>query len=228
MQLDVTAVLSLLSTYGYPALGILVGVAAAGVPIPFPMTTTFVALGALTTVAHGPNFLVLAVVATLAAAAGHSADYGLGRSGSPRLRRWRARLERRIGGKTLRAAERRLTEGSTLVILLTRFPLTSLASPVSLAAGLTRVAYGRFLALELVGKATYFTTCLLLGRLLGPAVTHNVVLFALCSLLVTLLILMPMVLLRWRTRGGSPALQEERAGAAGGQDAAEPGSPSSR
>ncbi len=205
MRLDAAAILSLLSIYGYPALGILVALAAAGVPIPFPMTTTFVALGALSATAHGPNFLALAVVGTLAATVGHSADYGVGRSGSPFARRWRVRLERRIGSQTLSSVERWLTKSSTLVILLTRFPLTLLASPVSLVAGLTRVAYRRFLALELIGKATYFTTCLLLGRLLGPALTHNMALFAVCSVLVTLLLLTPMALLHLWTRSGPPA-----------------------
>ncbi len=232
MHLDAAAVLSLLSTYGYLALGILVCLAALGVPIPFPITTTFVALGALTTTAHGPSFIALAVVATLAAAAGHSADYALGRSGSPLVRRWRARLERRLGGEALSGAERRLADGSSLVILLTRFPLTVLASPVSLIAGLTRVAYRRFIALELVGTTTYFTTCLMLGRLLGPAMTHNVVLFALGSLLVTLLLLTPMVLLRLRTRPSSQrrptTILEDTAGSALEQDAVDPGLPTAR
>lgn len=196
MSLNATTILSLLSAYGYPALGVLVAVAAAGVPIPFPMTTTFVALGALSAGAGGPNFLALAVVGTLAAAAGHSADYGLGRSGRPFALRWRARLERRIGSQTLGRVERWLVESSTLAILLTRFPLTTLASPVSLGAGVMRVTYKRFLALELLGKATYFTTCLLLGRLLGPALTHNLVVVALWSVLVTLLMLTPLALLR--------------------------------
>jgi membrane protein DedA with SNARE-associated domain len=224
MHLDAAAILSLLSTYGYPALGVLVAVVAAGVPIPFPMTTTFVALGALTTTPHGPNFLALALVATLAAAVGHSADYGLGRSGSPLARRWRGRLERRIGGQTLGNLERRLARSSTLVILLTRFPLTPLASPASLVAGLMRVAYRRFLVLELIGKATYFTTCLTLGRLLGPAMTHHFLLFALCSLLVTLLLLTPVALLHWRSRrrsgpqGSSSAMPEETAESVGSHD----------
>jgi membrane-associated protein len=224
MHVDMATILSLLSTYGYPALGVLVALMAAGVPIPFPMTTTFVALGALTTTARGPNFLTLAIVATLAAAAGHSVDYGLGRSGSPFAQRWRGRLEHRIGSQTLGTVDRWLANSSTVVILLTRFPLTPFATPVSLVAGLTRVAYRRFLGLELIGKAAYFTTCLTLGRFLGPVMTHHFALFALCSLLVTLLLLSPMMLLHWRRRSGlgpqrgSNGIQEGTAESGGSQD----------
>lgn len=201
MSLDVASILSLLSSYGYPALGILVALAAAGVPLPFPMTTTFVTLGALTATAHGPNLLALLIVGTLAAAVGHSADYGLGRSTRPFALRRRARLERRIGSQTLGAVERWLAQSSTLAILLTRFPLTSLACPVSLGAGLMRVTYGRFLVLELIGKTAYFTICLLLGRLFGPAVTRHMALVILGSLLVTLLVfLTSMALVRLQAR----------------------------
>ncbi|HEX9039002.1 MAG TPA: VTT domain-containing protein [Ktedonobacterales bacterium] len=204
MHLDVPSILSLLSLYGYPALGILVAISATGTPLPFPMTTTFVTLGALTAAAHGPNFLALVIVGTLAAAVGHSADYGLGRSTRPFALRWRGRLERRIGSQTLGGVERWLDQSSTLVILLTRFPLTPLASPVSLGAGLMRVTYRRFLALELTGKSAYFTTCLLLGRLFGPEVTSHLGFVILGSLLVTLLLsLTSVALVRMRARPSS-------------------------
>src|SRR5262249_33617047 len=101
VQLDATALTHLINSYGYPARAVFVFLAAAGMPLPFPVAATFVALGALTAHPDGPNFLALALVATLAASAGHSLDYWLGRVGSPLLEKAVRRLERRPAGAVL-------------------------------------------------------------------------------------------------------------------------------
>ena len=194
-----SGLLALFDSYGYLALAGLVLLAAAGVPLPFPVSGAFVALGALTAEAHGPSFLALIVVAVLAAAAGHSVDFWVGRAGGgPLLRRWQARLARRMGAETLARAERGLARGSSLLILLTRFLLTPLASPVSLLAGAARVPYRRYLALELVGQAIYFTGYLTLGRILGVAITRNPLTFVALFALIALLVVAPTLLLRLR------------------------------
>jgi membrane protein DedA with SNARE-associated domain len=213
MQLNAADIVSLLSTYGYPALGVVVALAAAGVPIPAPVTMIFITLGVLSATAHGPNLLALLVIGTLAATLGHSADYGLGYSGNRLMQRLRAWLERRMGAHKLGRIERQLARSNALVILLTRFPLTPLASPVSLLAGASRIAYRRFLLLELLGDAAYFTTCLLLGRLLGPTLLRHLTPFALGSLVVMLLLLALIALMRSRTRSrptskAHPSLEE--------------------
>jgi membrane protein DedA with SNARE-associated domain len=198
MKLEAAALAQWIATYGYPALALLVALAAAGVPLPFPVAAAFVALGALTAAPRGPSFLVLALVAIPAAAAGHSLDYWLGRAGSPLLRRWLARIERGLQGSALLRGEQGLARNGSLVILLTRFLLTPIASPVSALAGAARVPFPRYLMLELVGQAIYFCGYLALGRALGPAVARsglNVVLF---FGVLALVILAPAALLRLR------------------------------
>jgi membrane protein DedA with SNARE-associated domain len=209
MHLNAADTLSLLSSYGYPALGVIVALAAAGVPIPAPVTMMFITLGALSATAHGPNLLVLLVIGTLAATLGHSVDYGLGYSSSRLMRRVRAWLERRMGAHNIDRIERQLAHSTAQVILLTRFPLTPLASPVSLLAGASRVVYRRFLLLELLGDTAYFTTCLLLGRFLGSALSRHLTPVVLGSLLVILLLLAPMALMRSWTRS-RPARKAHR------------------
>jgi membrane protein DedA with SNARE-associated domain len=172
--------------------------AAAGVPLPFPVAAAFVALGALTDAPHGPSFLALAAVAIPAAAVGHSLDYWLGRAGSPLLRRWFVRIERHLQGSALIQGERGLARNGSLVILLTRFLLTPIASPVSALAGAARVPYPRYLTLELVGQAIYFCGYLALGRALGPAVAQSGLTIALFFGILALVILMPAALLRLR------------------------------
>ena len=200
MHADPAGLLAFVSSYGYPAVALLVALAAAGAPVPFPVSAAFVILGALTADPRGPAFLPLAVVATLAAAAGHSADFWLGRAGGPLLRRGMARLERALGGDVLTRLERGLARGrsGTLLIFLTRCALTALATPVSLLAGAARVPYRRFLALELAGEAIYFTGYMTLGRALGPAVAHSLPTLLLFSACIAALVLAPTLLLRFR------------------------------
>jgi membrane-associated protein len=198
VRLDAAALAQWIASYGYPALALLVALAAAGVPLPFPVAAAFVALGALTAAPHGPSFLALAAVAIPAAAAGHSFDYWLGRAGSPLLRRWLAYIERRSHGSALLQGERGLARNGSLLILLTRFLLTPIASPVSALAGAARMPYPRYLTLELVGQAIYFCGYLALGRALGPAVARSGLTIVLFFGVLALVILVPAALLRLR------------------------------
>ncbi len=198
MPLDMTGLVHLITSSGYPALAVLAAlllVAAVGVPLPIPITSTLIVLGALTARPDGPNFLALTLVATLAASAGHGGDYWLGRAGSPRVDRWRRRLERRPRlGATLVRVERGLAQHASLVILVTRCLLTPLGSPVSLLAGAARIAFPLYLALELAGTALYCGGYLTLGRLLGVALAGTpltLVLFALFFGIITLAMAVP-------------------------------------
>jgi membrane protein DedA with SNARE-associated domain len=199
VQLDEAGLVHLLASYGYPALAVLVSLAAMGVPLPFPVAATFVALGALSARPDGPHFLVLALVATLAASAGHSADYWLGRAGGPLVGRGLQRLQRRSPAETaLTRVEQGLLRRANPLILLTRCVVTPLASPVSLLAGAARIPFSTYLALEVVGEAIYSCGYLTLGRLLGPDLAGTPLTFALFLLLIALIVLLPSLLLRLR------------------------------
>lgn len=201
MPLDATGLVHLFDSYGYLALATLLLLAAAGVPLPLPITTTFIVLGALTARPDGPSFPALALVATLAAATGHSLDYWLGRSNSPVLGRWRRRLERRFRrGAILVRVEEGFVHNAFLVILVTRCLLTPLASPVSLLAGAAYIAFPTYLVLELAGKSLYFCGYLTLGRLVGPTLARAPLTLALFYGILALVIALPSLLLRLRPR----------------------------
>lgn len=200
MHLDATTFAQWFAAYGYPALALLVTLAAAGVPLPFPVAAAFVALGALTAAPHGPSFVALVAVALLAATLGHSVDYWLGRAGSPLLRRGLARLEHRTGWASLAQTDQTFARNGSLSILLTRFLLTPIASPVSALAGATRFPYARYLALEVVGQLIYFCGYLGLGRVLGPAMVRNGLTTVLFFGVIALVVLVPTLLLRLRPR----------------------------
>jgi membrane-associated protein len=199
VQLDATGLVHLFDSYGYLTLAVLLLLAAAGVPLPFPITTTIIVLGALTARPDGPSFPALAFVATLAASTGHNLDYWLGRTSSPVLERWRRRLEHRLRrGAMLMRVEEGFARNAGLVILVTRCLLTPLASPVSLLAGAARVAFPTYLVLELAGKALYVCGYLTLGRLLGPTLARTPLTLALFYGILALVIALPSLLLRLR------------------------------
>lgn len=164
----------LAASYGYPALALIMLAAAAGVPLPVPVVALLVAAGALSAQPHGPSWALLALCGIPAAAAGHSLDYWLGRAGSPLVTRWMRRLERHLGGMTLHHAQHSgRWAGGPLLVFLTRWTLTALASPVAALAGAVRMPYRTFLGAEVAGETIYVCGLLALGRLLGPALPHN-------------------------------------------------------
>lgn len=198
---DATGIIHLFgsSSYGYLALATLLLLAAAGVPLPAPITAALIALGALTIRPDGPSFLALAVVATLAAATGHSLDYWMARSSSPVLERWRRRLERRFRrGAMLARLEEGFVRNSGLVILITRCLLTPLASPVSLLAGAAYIAFPVYLVLELAGTSLYVCGYLTLGRLVGPTLARAPLTLAIFYSVLALLVALPSLLRRLR------------------------------
>ena len=215
IELDTSGLIHLFEGYGYLALGALLLLAAAGAPLPWPIAASFVVFGALTAHPSGPSFLALALVATVAATTGHSLLYWLGRSGSPRLQRWRQRLERRLRrGATAMRVEQGITRNASLLIFITRCLLTPLAGPVSLLAGAARIAVPRYLVWELAGTALYFCGYLALGRLLGPALLRDTHSLALFYGIIAVVIALPSLLL-WLCAGlvhhASPAASPDTA-----------------
>jgi membrane-associated protein len=215
MEFDTTGLVHLFEGYGYLALGALLLLAAAGAPLPWPIAASFVVLGALTTHPSGPSFAVLALVATLAATAGHSLLYWLGRSSSLRLQRCRQRLERRLHrGTIVLHMEQWIARNASLLIFVTRCLLTPLAGPVSLLAGAARIAATRYLVWELAGTALYFCGYLALGRLLGPTLPRDPLTLALFYGVVALVIALPSLALWLR-----PGVLHRASPAAPGSDA---------
>jgi membrane-associated protein len=167
-------VTQLAASYGYPALALIMLAAAAGIPLPVPVAALLVAAGALSAQPHGLSWALLALCGVPAAAAGHSLDYWLGRAGSPLVTRWMRRVEHHtIGGIALHRTRAGSWAVGPLLVFLTRWTLTALASPVAALAGAVRMPYRVFLAAEVAGEAIYVCGLLALGRLLGPALPHD-------------------------------------------------------
>jgi membrane-associated protein len=201
IELDTTGLVHLFEGYGYLALGALLLLAAAGAPLPWPIAASFVLFGALTAHPSGPSFAALALVATMAATIGHSFLYWVGRSSSPRLQRWRLRLERRLHRRiSALRMEQGIARNAGLLIFLTRCLLTPLAGPVSLLAGAARIGIPRYLVWEFAGTALYFCGYLALGRLLGPALLRDARSLALFYGIVAMVIALPSLVL-WLRAG---------------------------
>lgn len=137
-----TAVLA----YGAPALGLALLVVALGIPL--PATLLLLASGAF--VRQGVlDARVALVLGLLGSVLGDSGSYCLGRCGG-------ALVLRRVEGRALwRQARDTFERRGALAIFLTRFMLTPLALPTNLLAGSSRYAYGRFLALDVLGELVW-------------------------------------------------------------------------
>jgi membrane-associated protein len=162
---------SLLTPYCYASLVLVVLVAAAGAPV--PTGAIFIGLGALSVQPQGPNFLALALLGTAAAVSGDVLDYGLGRAGRPVLYAWLLRPFLKFSGIELKDLTTRLSRGSGVMIFLTRFTLTPLASPLSILAGIVRTPLARFLAWDVPGDVVAVIGNLALGRWLGSGFTTH-------------------------------------------------------
>ena len=164
---DVHAIVALTSGYGYLGLLAAVFVGALGVGVPIPVTALLLTLGALSVSRGGSSFALVAIAAVAGAVGGHLVDYWCGRLGSRLLQRWfpKARPSGAMGAFLSRTL--RLRNGRTALVFLSRFLLTSIASPVSLLAGTTRMAFGFYLLLEVTGEAIYVLGNLALGRIFG-------------------------------------------------------------
>ena len=187
--------LQLFATVGYPGLCALLLVAALGIGAPIPGAALLLALGALSGARGGPNLLALASVALLGLVAGHAADYWAGRLGFRLLLVRFTAISRRAPWLHTLVNRSRRTGWPALLLFLSRFLLTPVASPVSLLVGAARVRFGRYLALETPGTAIYVAANLALGHALGPRAVGGGAGLLLFWLVVTALTLLPFALL---------------------------------
>jgi membrane protein DedA with SNARE-associated domain len=200
----VHAVLHLLATVGYPGLAIVLFVAALGIGAPIPVTALLLVTGALSGSPGGPRMIPIAVLAVLAIVCGHSADYAGGRLGNHLLAPRLSRTLDRLGSVRQFMASSHSAGLQALLLLLSRFLLTPLASPVSLLAGIIRVPIGLYLGLEALGTVIYVGGNLLLGHLFGPSAFGGGGLL-LFWLVVVALTVLPVALLRLTPRTGMRA-----------------------
>jgi membrane-associated protein len=166
------SLMGLLTPLCYASLVVVVLVAAAGAPL--PTGALFLGLGALSAQPHGPNFLALGLLGTVAAVSGDLLDYVLGRMGRPMLytRLLRPLLKfSRIG---IEDASMTLGRGRGMMIFLTKFTLTPLASPLSILAGAGRAPLATFLVWDASGDAVAVIGNLAIGRWVGSGlITHS-------------------------------------------------------
>lgn len=200
-------VLRAVSVWGVPALGVLVLASAAGVPI--PVEIALVALGALSGRAGGPDFAVMLVVGTVAAVAGDVFDYALGRFGVARLWRWLMRKRERMGTDRALAVSARLLRRRGMAVLLTRFLLTPLSTPVSILAGASRYGFTAFLLWDAAGEAIYVGGNLALGRFFGTRLLATPWGAPVLLGVVAVLSLAPVLLVRWVAMRSRPRVHRE-------------------
>lgn len=193
------------SEYGYPFLGGLLLLAAAGAPIPIEMV--LVALGALSASHGGPSFVALVAVGIGATVAGDALDYAAGRLfGRPVIERWVRGLwsvhdmgagQQQDAGPWQAWVQRLVAwSGSGPMIVLSRCLLTPLEMPISLLAGASRRSFRSFLVWDLLGEALYVLGYLALGHAGGTLTSSGPLLLAF-GLLATLLSASPLLLVHW-------------------------------
>jgi membrane protein DedA with SNARE-associated domain len=202
MPTDISGVLHLVQTYGYLGLFAAAFVAALGIGVPIPLTALLVALGALSVMPHGPGFAGLALAGLAGVCGGHLTDYSVGRFGGRHLSGRLERLGERSRVRRVLDAASRLRGGHLLLVFLSRFLLTSIASPVSLLAGVTQLSLPVYLGLEVVGEALYVLGNLMLGRVFGPHITASWTNLLVLWSVIAVVSLLPVALLRLVTRTG--------------------------
>ncbi len=152
------AVLAFIVSYGALAVGLIVLVAALGVPL--PATIAVLASGAF--IQQGVlDLYTTALVALAFVLLGDSLGYGIGHV-------LRGPIVSRYGQTTAwRSAETQFQRHGGLAIYLTRWLLTPIALPMNLAAGGSRYPFPRFLAFAAAGEATWLALYGSLGYAFG-------------------------------------------------------------
>jgi membrane-associated protein len=161
----------------------------------------------------GVSLPVLLVVAVLAAVAGDTVGYLVGRRIGPGLRTSRAGL--RVGPARWERADAFVVRRGVWAVVLGRW-VGVLRALVPTVAGITRMPYRRFLAANVAGGVTWATAAVMLGYLSGgPTPWSHGVLVA-WSVLGTAVVVVPVVVAlvrRGRAVRRPPAQPEDDRGA---------------
>ncbi len=155
----------LLSTYGLPALFIILAVSSAGVP--FPITLLLIATGSF--VAQGEMVLwQVLIICSAGAIVGDNIGYGLGRWGGRKLVH---RVTERFGGADMiKRAEAFTKRWGGVGVFLSRWLITPLGPWLNLTSGIAGYSWPRFLFWDVLGEVLWVVIYVSLGNLFSDRV----------------------------------------------------------
>jgi membrane-associated protein len=158
--------LTLVTSYGLPALFAVLFLAAVGFPL--PATLLLIAAGSF--VAQGEmNLVQVLVIGSVGAILGDQLGYALGRWGGRNLV---ARLTKRFGGTQLARAEAFTTRWGGAGIFFSRWLVSSLGPWINLTSGITLYPYTRFVLWGVLGELLWVALCVMLGNLFSDRVQY--------------------------------------------------------
>ena len=205
--------LSALQHYGYPAIWLIVFVAAAGAPISGSLllfaSGAFAALGDL-------DIFILFPVALSAAVLGDNLGYFIGRRVGIALLAWfegQKRL-RWISPQALAQGRAYFTRRAAWAIFITRFLIVALGGPINFLAGLEEYPYSKFLFWDVSGQILGAIIPLSLGYIFATSWEEVASLFgAFSSLLLAFLVasVLSIMLIRKIRRHANAAKAEVKA-----------------
>ncbi|MEE8600266.1 DedA family protein [Euzebya tangerina] len=162
----VDAILGMSGTAAYVAVGLLAfGEAAAFIGLVLPGELAVI-LGGVVVAQGNASLPVMIAVASVAAIAGDSVGYEMGRHFGPRIVAWEP-FQRRYGEKVI-AASAYLRERGGRAVFVGRWT-SLLRALVPGLAGMSKMPYGRFLVFNVVGGVAWATTFVLVGYLAGAS-----------------------------------------------------------
>lgn len=155
-----------LEQFGYPALWLVVFIAAIGLPLPIGL----IVMGAGAFVAFGRfDFISLTFIVVSASVCGDSVGYWLGRLGGVRLSRWLQNHPRNhfVSQRNFERSHRYFQHHGGWAIFLSRFLFSGFGGPVNLLSGLEFYSFSRFLLFDTAGETIGALLSLTLGFLFG-------------------------------------------------------------
>ncbi len=169
MSLFLSSLLTVLQTYGYPALWVSIFIAAIGLPL--PVSLVLLAAGAFAALGDF-NIIVLTLISISASVAGDNLGYLIGRLWGSKVADW---LEHsKLGKHFLRpdsVARSRLyfSKRGGWAIFFSRFLVAALGGVVNLLAGAELYPYPQFLFFDIGGEMLGALIPLLLGFAFGAS-----------------------------------------------------------
>jgi len=168
MNLLLPYLITWVQQYGYPALWLIIFVAAIGIPLP----VSFILLAAGAFAALGDfNVLLLGVIAVTASTSGDQIGYLLGRSVGTRILAWLGHPGRfnPISRQGLQRAHIYFEKRGGLAIFLSRSIVSALGGTINLLAGAAVYPYHRFLLYDMCGEVCAAIIPLVLGYIFGAS-----------------------------------------------------------
>ncbi|GHO44674.1 DedA family protein [Ktedonospora formicarum] len=183
MQELLPTLLLWLQQFGYPALWLVVFVAAIGLPLPISLIV--IVAGTLAALERF-NLFSLTLVIVSASVCGDSVGYWLGRCCGLSLSRWIQKHphNRFLSQRTLKRSHNYFRRHGDWAIFLSRFLASGFGGPVNLLAGLEFYPFPRFLLLDIVGETIGALLPLMLGFFLGANWQYGAQLLTTSSLII--------------------------------------------